>query len=224
MNIQPVKLIAAAAILTLAAYPTHAATIGAQAQLNTIFHNVAGTVTIIDADTFRIDNFSYDGGGPLVYFYLGTENTNAAFASGLRVSPLLTGTAYDGTQPPLFFDLPSGESFSNYNAISVWCEQFAVDFGSGTFNTIQGDLDADGFVGINDLNIILADWNMNSPPANPNADPSGDGFVGIDDLNLVLGNWNSGTPPTASTTTNPIPEPATATTLGYVSLLLLRRR
>jgi len=62
-------------------------------------------------------------------------------------------------------------------------------------NSIVGDLDNDGFVGIADLNIVLGNWNQNIPPGDPLADPSGDGFVGIDDLNTVLGNWNAGTPP-----------------------------
>ena len=52
---------------------------------------------------------------------------------------------------------------------------------------LTGDLDSDGFVGITDLNIVLGDWNLSVPPADPLADPSGDMFVGIEDLNLVLG-------------------------------------
>ena len=86
--------------------------------------------------------------------------------------------------------------------------------------TLPGDLDGDGFVGINDLNIVLANWNQNVPPANPLADPSGDGFVGIDDLNAVLGNWNAGTPPTAQAA---IPEPGTLVLLGLSGLAVLRR-
>ena len=54
-------------------------------------------------------------------------------------------------------------------------------------------------VGIDDLNIVLSNWNLAVPPGDPLADPSGDGFVGIDDLNVVLGNWNAGTPPVAET-------------------------
>ncbi len=91
---------------------------------------------------------------------------------------------------------------------------------------LPGDLDGDGFVGINDLNSVLANWNQNIPPANPLADPSGDGFVGIDDLNLVLGNWNAGTPPGAPNTSNQAsdaPEPASM--LIFTGLLgLLNRR
>jgi len=82
---------------------------------------------------------------------------------------------------------------------------------------LLGDLNGDGFVGIDDLNIVLANWNQNVPPGDPLADPSGDGFVGITDLNTVLGNWNAGTPPGAQAS-SAIPEPAT---LGVVLLGML---
>jgi hypothetical protein len=66
---------------------------------------------------------------------------------------------------------------------------------------LVGDLDSDGFVGINDLNIVLGNWNTAVTAGDLlSGDPSGDGFVGIDDLNTVLGNWNAGTPPVAAST------------------------
>ena len=86
--------------------------------------------------------------------------------------------------------------------------------------TLVGDLDGDGFVGIDDLNIVLSNWNQNVPPANPQADPSGDGFVGIDDLNTVLGNWNAGTPPGGAA----VPEPGTLALLGLGTVAVLRQR
>ncbi len=86
---------------------------------------------------------------------------------------------------------------------------------------LLGDLDSDGFVGINDLNIVLADWNQNVPPADPLADPSGDGFVGIDDLNTVLGNWNAGTPPVVNMN---IPQPATLSLALAGAIALLRSK
>lgn len=56
-----------------------------------------------------------------------------------------------------------------------------------------GDLDVDGFVGVNDLQIVLSNWNQNVPVGDVSqGDSSFDGFVGIDDLNFVLGNWNAG--------------------------------
>jgi hypothetical protein len=86
---------------------------------------------------------------------------------------------------------------------------------------VDGDLDGDGFVGIEDLNIVLGAWNQTTPPADPAADPSGNGFVGIEDLNLVLGNWNAGTPPNQGVST---PEPTTLIILGLGLLPLTRRQ
>ncbi len=84
---------------------------------------------------------------------------------------------------------------------------------------LDGDLDGDGFVGITDLNIVLANWNQTVPPADAAADPSGDGFIGIEDLNVVLGNWNAGTPPASEI----VPEPTSLVLLAGGSLLWLRR-
>lgn len=57
---------------------------------------------------------------------------------------------------------------------------------------VAGDLNVDGFTGIEDLNIVLSQWNSDGS-GDPRSDPSGDGFVGISDLNAVLGSWNAGT-------------------------------
>jgi hypothetical protein len=88
---------------------------------------------------------------------------------------------------------------------------------------LAGDLNADGFVGIADLNIVLGVWNTNVTPGDLLAgDPSGDGFVGIADLNVVLGNWNAGTPPGDLASTS-IPEPGTLILLGACCAVLFRR-
>ena len=89
-------------------------------------------------------------------------------------------------------------------------------------NPIVGDLDGDGFVGITDLNPILASWNQDVPPADPSVDLSGDGFVGIEDLNIVLGNWNAGTPP-VDVLTN-IPEPGTGVLFGLTGAAMWSRQ
>jgi len=92
---------------------------------------------------------------------------------------------------------------------------------------LDGDLDGDGFVGIDDLNLILGNWNQNVT-SNSAPDPTGDGFVGIDDLNLVLGNWNAGTPPGtlpgAPNTTANIPEPTTVLLMSATALMWMTRR
>ncbi len=86
--------------------------------------------------------------------------------------------------------------------------------------TILGDLNSDGFVGLDDLDIILNHWNQDVTEGYLlSGDPSGDGFVGLDDLDIVLSNWNAGTPPTVA-----VPEPGTCLILVGTGLLTLRRR
>jgi len=127
-----------------------------------------------------------------------------------------------------FSNVADGERLTTSDGSGSWL----VQYGPGHANSdvvitdfqptpaLIGDLDGDGFVGIDDLNLVLGNWNQNVPPANPLADPSGDGFVGIDDLNEVLGNWNAGTPPSASA----VPEPSTAAMLCLGGLVLHLRR
>ena len=89
---------------------------------------------------------------------------------------------------------------------------------------LAGDLNGDGFVGIADLDIVLAHWNQNAIPGmHSQGDVSGDGFVGIADLDEVLGNWNQGTPPTDLVA---IPEPSVFAILfsGLLSRLIRRPR
>lgn len=67
---------------------------------------------------------------------------------------------------------------------------------------IEGDLNGDGFVGTEDLDIIRANWGR-SDVAPGNAllgDPSGDGAVGTPDLDIVRANWGSGAAKPAGTT------------------------
>lgn len=86
-----------------------------------------------------------------------------------------------------------------------------------------GDLDEDGFVGINDLGLVLGAWNQSAPLDDERADPTGDGFVGIDDLNPVLGYWNTGVPP-AGKTHELVPEPMALGPIALLGLVGLSRR
>lgn len=131
-----IHLRAMSALLTLAALVTPASAqtyprTGFVGNLSTLAHNVSGQVHIVDADTIRVEHFNYDGGGISVYFYLGATNTNAAFASGLRIGPQLFGTPrVDAT---LVIDLPVGNTLTGFNAVSVWCVAAGQNFGSGAF-------------------------------------------------------------------------------------------
>lgn len=123
--------------------------IGWQAELRTLEHNVSGSVTIVDEDTIRVDNFTYDGGGIVVHFYLGETESTPSFSSGVSIGPDLRGTSFDGSQEPIVYDLPVGQTLEGLTAISVWCVAAHVNFGSGTFvapSFPDGDFNRDGVV------------------------------------------------------------------------------
>ncbi len=100
------------------------------------------------------------------------------------------------------------------------CANFAglqIDITDGTIfvELLNGDRDGDGFVGQDDLDIVLGEWGDNVVPDSP-PDPSGDGFVGQEDLDAVLGDWGKGG--------MPAPEPATMIFLAVGAFGLLSRR
>ncbi len=124
-----------------------------------------------------------------------------------------------------------GTTDPNDDSLSVWLEWLdapdmitagtvlgievdVVATGDPDRPVITGDLNADGFVGIEDLNAVLGNWNQSVLPGFFTAGaPNGDGFVGIEDLNAVLGNWNAGTSP-ADQTGSAIPTPSTCLLLA----------
>jgi glucose/arabinose dehydrogenase len=107
---------------------------------------------------------------------------------------------------------------------------YIVDIGGEVFRVaLQGDLNADGFVGISDLNVVLSNWNQAVPVGDRSRGDiagNGDGFVGIDDLNVLLSNWNAGSPPLSVSDNAVVPEPGAlgGVTLSISIWLLQRRR
>lgn len=103
--------------------------IGQTATFITHYHGVSGTAEIIDAQTIRVTNFNYDGGGILVYMIVAS---NSGFAPYTAISgDLVRGAPY--VNETLDFTIPPGTTLEDINYISVWCVDVSISFGDGQF-------------------------------------------------------------------------------------------
>ena len=99
---------------------------------------------------------------------------------------------------------------------------------------VTGDINGDGFVGVDDLNYLLTHWNHSVTKGSVEEGDLagiGDGFIGVDDLNVVLLNWNSGTPPGTPPGSSAIianslaiPEPSALGVFGFFVVHFIYRR
>lgn len=99
--------------------------------LKSLAHGVrSGPITIVDAQTFLVPDFHYDGEGPAAHFWV----TRGKSQSGRGVRLLNE----NGSETPLrkysgetvVVTLPDDTTVWNYDWFGVWCESAGVDFGS----------------------------------------------------------------------------------------------
>ena len=106
--------------------------VGYTGDFATHFHGVEGTATIVDDCTIQINNFSYDGGGPEVYFYAAVD-LDFINSTAFQVGSELSGTFYNSSA--ITIKLPYGRTLDNFNSLSVWCVDFLVSFGDLEFTS-----------------------------------------------------------------------------------------
>jgi len=102
--------------------------VGWSADLATYFHDVSGRAEVVDDCTISIPDFSYDGEGVDVRFYVAQDDD---FGSGRAISRDILGEVYDDESITL--PLPEGVSLDDVGWLSLWCVRFSADFGSGEF-------------------------------------------------------------------------------------------
>lgn len=106
--------------------------VGEVATFTNYYHGIAGTAHIVNNRTIELRNFYYDGGGPAVVVAVDTMHPVAVSSWGTAISDYIGNSpAYVNTN--LTFLLPDGLDLDDVNYISIWCEDFYVDFGSGIF-------------------------------------------------------------------------------------------
>uniref|UniRef100_A0A336L5B8 CSON003493 protein n=1 Tax=Culicoides sonorensis TaxID=179676 RepID=A0A336L5B8_CULSO len=98
--------------------------------LSQLHHKVSGEVFAVDSRTLFIKNFNYDGEGPAAYFYVG--NTRAPSNEGawrLRDERGNAGVIKRYRNKDITLSLPEGKTLRDITWFSVWCDEFAVNFG-----------------------------------------------------------------------------------------------
>ncbi len=83
-----------------------------------------------------------------------------------------------------------------------------------------GDLNRDGIVGLDDLHLVLINWNTWVVDGYDQGDVNSNGFIGLDDLDLILAYWTSSTEPPQMV----IPEPGTLLFTTVICSIAMMRR
>ena len=180
-------------------------------------------LTMVRLD-FNDDPGNPDGNSKLTIWQdpsvLTSEADATAAAAPLVFRTFALGTNADITHMTMTgIDYSRAASFDEPRFGTTWEDVAPVP-------VIPGDLNNDGYVGLDDLQPILDHWNQNvtvgdamlGDISGPDGVP--DGYVGLDDLQPVLDHWNEGTQPTPSA----IPEPAGLALLGLGAVMGLYRR
>ncbi len=100
--------------------------VGSNAEFTTRFHEVVGTLTVVDDCTLEVSGFGYDGLGPNVFFYTGKDGVFQG-PSARPIGPMLNGKVY--VNDAFRLTLPEGLNWDEVNSLSVWCVEFRVSFG-----------------------------------------------------------------------------------------------
>ena len=134
---------------------------------------------------------------------------DADFAENLRYDDVLLRIGQRAWADSGFFIGDLGEvlfyderlSFQQINNVGAYLAQkYAID--AEFLFALAGDLNGDGFVGSDDLDIVRVNWGASVEPGRWDlGDPSGDGMVNSTDLDVIRANWGNGTQPAT------VPEP-----------------
>jgi dextranase len=144
-----------------------------------------------------------------------------SFVSASQIAKLWAASPDDGGLP---FELSFTQDETGLVSFSLPSLKYWSMIVAEPFVNIAGDVNGDGFVGIEDLNVILSNWNLAVPVGDQSQGDLagiGDGFVGIEDLNVVLSNWNAGTPPGNGPA---VPEPVGLMLWSVICVGALHRR
>lgn len=95
-------------------------------------HDAGGMATVVDENTIRFDDFTYDGADVDVYIYLGIEGVSLR-DYGIQLSEELK-VEHNGSTFEL--DLPEGITLEDFDTVSVYCYRYDEVFATGLFSML----------------------------------------------------------------------------------------
>ncbi|XP_041477203.1 uncharacterized protein LOC121425249 [Lytechinus variegatus] len=96
-------------------------------------HDVAGTIYAEDDQTIRIIGFSYDGTAPDAFLWGGETSMPTSDGFPIYIQDGIEEKLGYYSDVDITVTLPSSRSLADLNYISVWCREFAADFGHVVF-------------------------------------------------------------------------------------------
>ncbi|KAK2575378.1 hypothetical protein KPH14_001043 [Odynerus spinipes] len=98
-------------------------------KLSELHHGVSGEVYAVDGRTLFIKDFTYDGEGPAAFFYAGSSKSPNSNGFKVRDERGTTSVLKRYRKKDITLTLPDGKTLNSIKWFSVWCDEFAVNFG-----------------------------------------------------------------------------------------------
>ncbi|XP_043268962.1 protein Skeletor, isoforms B/C isoform X2 [Venturia canescens] len=124
------RLVTTAVFILLASQACSAAYYGKLiGKLSELHHGVSGEVYAVDGRTLYVKDFTYDGEGPTAYFYAGSSKNPNANGFRVRDERGTTDVLRKYRKKGITLTLPEGKTLNNIKWFSVYCDEYAVNFG-----------------------------------------------------------------------------------------------
>ncbi|XP_051164567.1 protein Skeletor, isoforms B/C isoform X2 [Leptopilina boulardi] len=98
-------------------------------RLSELHHGVSGEIYAVDGRTLFIKGFNYDGEGPAAFFYAGSSKSPGNNGFRVRDERGTTNVLKRYRNKDITLTLPEGKTLNNIKWFSVYCDEFAVNFG-----------------------------------------------------------------------------------------------
>ncbi|KAF9870915.1 domon domain-containing protein [Colletotrichum karsti] len=113
---------------------TMAQKVGWSGKLSSLDGGLGGTITVVDASTLMISDYTLkDASAPALYWWGTTGNT---IKDGFRISN--EQVTHAATSNSLTIKLDAGKTPADFATVGLWCERLSANFGQATLKPSSG--------------------------------------------------------------------------------------